>query len=62
MTMLAIKKMKSCKECPYSHSIEYEKYIIYYCGKNDRAISSQKKNTKVSIPKWCPLREFNLIK
>jgi len=63
MTMLAIEKIKSCKECPYVNIYTYDNFTTYYCGKNDGGfISGQKLNPKVNIPKWCPLRKFGLIK
>ena len=64
MTLLAIERMKSCKECPHSHSVEWDKNkFTYYCDKsNGRFISGQKLNPKVNIPKWCPLKKFDLIK
>ena len=54
--ILAIEKMKSCKECPHSHSIEWKSKTEYYCDKAKRRI-----NIKAGIPKRCPLRKFGLI-
>jgi len=59
MTKLYIEKIKSCDECPHSHSIEWENRITYYCGKMK---SGNKIDIKAIIPKWCPLRKFDLIK
>ena len=64
MTLLAIEKMKSCKDCPHVHIFEWKiDYKTYYCDKSKgKFISGQKKNPKVNVPKWCPLRKFDLIK
>ena len=57
MGKLYIEKMKSCKECPYSHSIEWKDRTTYYCDKDGDKI-----DIKAGIPEWCPLRKFDLIK
>ena len=63
MTLLAIEKMRSCKECSHVVTYTYSEFSTYYCGRSEgKYISGQNKNPKVNVPKWCLLRKFNLIK